>query len=60
MRRPRIMKPLRNLVDERTFTVVPERRATQNDSLPSDSPGRWVVPLLHRQRPAFGVPLTAG
>lgn len=32
----RIMKPLHNLVDERTFTVVPERRATQNDSLPSD------------------------
>lgn len=32
----RIMKPAHNLVDERTFTVVSQRRATQNDPLPSD------------------------
>lgn len=32
----RIMKPAHNLVAERTFTVVSQRRATQNDPLPSD------------------------
>ncbi|MGW1614583.1 hypothetical protein ACWCQZ_35100 [Streptomyces sp. NPDC002285] len=32
----RIMKPAHNLVDEKTFIVVSQRRATQNDPLPSD------------------------
>lgn len=31
-----IMKPLHDLVDERTFTMVSKRRATLNDALPSD------------------------
>lgn len=31
-----VMKPLHDLVDERTFTVLSKRRATLEDGLPSD------------------------